>query len=86
MVKKEIHKCLKSKNCAAEQVKLEIGVKDGTPEADPQVRPGASNEWRYIVSVMKKTLPINRPPMPPQRPQPVAYPQQGHPLKAPITT
>jgi len=81
LTKKEIHKCLRAR-IAAEQVKLEIGVKDGTPEADPQVRPEQVMNGDTF-SVMKKTTPINRPPMPPQRPQPSSVPQQGHPLQRP---
>lgn len=75
LTKKEIHKCLRAR-IAAEQVKLEIGVKDGTPEADPQVRPEQVMSGETF-SVMKKVAPV-RPPISPQRPM-----QQGHPQQRP---
>ena len=82
LTKKEIHKCLRAR-IAAEQVKLEIGVKDGTPEADPQVKVEQVMNGDTF-SVMKKTpTQQQRSPLP-QRPlqsQPQAtrpsVPQQG---------
>jgi DNA primase len=80
LTKKEIHKCLRAR-IAAEQVKLEIGVKDG-PDVDPQVRPEQVMNGDNF-SVMKKTpTQQQRQPMPPQQQRP---PQQGqaHPQRPP---
>jgi DNA primase len=72
LTKKEIHKCLRGR-IAAEQVKLEIGVKDNAPEnALDDAKPEQLNGETF--SVMKSSKPI----MPQQRPQP-QRPQQGHP-------
>lgn len=75
LTKKEIHKCLRAR-IAAEQVKLEIGVRDG-PQEDPQVKPEQVMNGDNF-SVMKKTpTQQQRSPMPGQRPP------QGHPQQAP---
>jgi DNA primase len=91
LTKKEIHKCLRAR-IAAEQVKLEIGVKDGSPEADPQVKPEQVMNGDTF-SVMKKTptqqqrspLPQQQRPQAPQQssapPQRPAAPQQSQPQR-----
>ncbi len=62
LTKKEIHKCLRAR-IAAEQVKLEIGVKDNAPE---NATDNANNEMSGdTFSVKKPTKPL----MPTQRPQ-----------------
>jgi len=72
LTKKEIHKCLRGR-IAAEQVKLEIGVKDNAPEnALDDAKPEQLNGDTF--SVMKSSKPI----MPQQRPQ-QQRPPQGHP-------
>jgi DNA primase len=72
LTKKEIHKCLRAR-IAAEQVKLEIGVKDGAQE-DPQVRPEQVMNGDNF-SVMKKTpTQQQRAPIPQQQQRP---PQNG---------
>jgi len=82
LTKKEIHKCLRAR-IAAEQVKLEIGVKDGTPEADPQVRPEQVMNGDTF-SVMKKTptqqqrSPISQQQRPQQSPHSQQRPQPSN--------
>ena len=93
---KEIHKALRAR-IAAEQIKLEIGVKDGTPEAAEPINREMTGD---TFSVMKKNVkPVmqtqrpqpqgSRPPMPPQRPMqqgsrpPMPAQQQQRPPSAP---
>ena len=96
LTKKEIHKALRAR-IAAEQIKLEIGVKDGTPEAAEPINREMTGD---TFSVMKKNVkPVmqtqrpqpqgSRPPMPPQRPMqqgsrpPMPAQQQQRPPSAP---
>ena len=82
LTKKEIHKCLRAR-IAAEQVKLEIGIKDGAPAGtvDPTIQQAVAENDKLTgesFSVMKKTM--SRPTIPVQgqgqspRPQ---YQNQG---------
>ncbi len=73
LTKKEIHKCLRGR-IAAEQVKLEIGVKDNAPEnALDDAKSEQLNGDTF--SVMKSSKPL----MPQQRPQHQQQrPQQGN--------
>jgi DNA primase len=73
LTKKEIHKCLRGR-IAAEQIKLEIGVKDNAPE---NALDDAKSEQLTgdTFSVMKSSKPI----MPQQRQQQQRPQQQGHP-------
>ena len=79
LTKKEIHKCLRAR-IAAEQVKLEIGVKDNAPEnaSDDHVSDKITGD---TFSVKKSSKPI----MPQQRPQSIQQqrPQQGSPQSQP---
>ena len=70
LTKKEIHKCLRAR-IAAEQVKLEIGVKDNAPEnALDLARNDQMNGDTF--SVKKSSKPL----MPTQRPQQQQHPSQ----------
>lgn len=72
LTKKEIHKCLRAR-IAAEQVKLEIGVRDNAPE---NATDNANNEMSGdTFSVKKPTKPL----MPTQRPQQQQRPPQHTP-------
>jgi len=83
LTKKEIHKCLRAR-IAAEQVKLEIGVKDGAPEANPVDVARNDQLTGDTFSVMKKPTP--KPVMSNQRPlqqNNQVHPQQGMPPRPP---
>ncbi len=89
LTKKEIHKCLRAR-IAAEQIKLEIGVKDGSPEAMKPVDPekqfvGEQQLTGNDFSVKKATRPMmqtqQRPPQ--QRPPQMPPRQQSAPIPAP---
>jgi hypothetical protein len=70
---------------AAEQVKLEIGVKDGAPESNPVDVVRNDQLTGENFSVMKKPQPV-RPPMPGPRPQgmPQRPPLPQQPVRPPI--
>lgn len=89
LTKKEIHKCLRAR-IAAEQIKLEIGVKDGAPEPVTEHASDTINGDTF--SVKKPTKPMmqqQRPqpqqprPQPIPQPQPVQQPQQPRPQPIP---
>jgi DNA primase len=75
LTKKEIHKCLRAR-IAAEQVKLEIGVKDNAPEnaTDNAVREMSGDTF----SVKKSSKPIMPMQRVPQHNQQQRPPQQQH--------
>jgi len=85
LTKKEIHKCLRAR-IAAEQVKLEIGVKDGAPEANPADVARNDQLTGDTFSVMKKPTPrpvmANNNQRPPQQNN-QGHPQQGMPPRPP---
>lgn len=77
LTKKEIHKCLRAR-IAAEQVKLEIGVKDGSPEAQQEAHPHDDKLTGDNFSVKKPLRPnMNQPQRPPMNNQ------SGHPQQQP---
>jgi len=80
LTKKEIHKCLRAR-IAAEQVKLEIGVKDGAPEVNPVDVARNDQLSGDTFSVMKKPTPkpVMSGPRPPQQQNNQGHPQQGMP-------
>jgi DNA primase len=81
LTKKEIHKCLRAR-IAAEQVKLEIGVKDSAPEnaTDNQQSDKLTGDSFSVKKPTKPMMPQQRPqqgprpPMPQPRPMPQAQP------------
>jgi len=78
LTKKEIHKCLRAR-IAAEQVKLEIGVKDNAPEnaADIQQNDKITGDTFSVKKLTKPMMPQQRPPHPGQQ-------QQQRPPQAPV--
>lgn len=77
LTKKEIHKCLRAR-IAAEQVKLEIGVKDGAPEsASEHSQTEMTGDTFSVKKVVKPMMSQQRPPMPPR-------PQQQPPQRPPM--
>ncbi|HYD02801.1 MAG TPA: DNA primase DnaG [Alphaproteobacteria bacterium] len=66
LTKKEIHKCLRAR-IAAEQVKLEIGVRDNAPEsvhADVQANAQMTGDTFSTKKSSKPIMPTQRPPHP----------------------
>jgi DNA primase len=85
LTKKEIHKCLRAR-IAAEQVKLEIGVKDNAPEnvADVQQNDKITGDTFSVKKPTKPIMPQQRPQQnQPPRPQPQQPPQQPRPIIQP---
>jgi len=88
LTKKEIHKCLRAR-IAAEQVKLEIGVKDNAPEnaLDIQQNDKLTGDTFSVKKSSKPLMPQQRPQMQqPPRPQPMQQPRpvmQGPPAPRP---
>jgi DNA primase len=68
LTKKEIHKCLRAR-IAAEQIKLEIGVKDGAPEPAVPVEHVSGQINGDTFSVKKSTKPMMQQQRPPQQQQ-----------------
>ena len=89
LTKKEIHKCLRAR-IAAEQVKLEIGVKDNAPEnaLDIQQSDKLTGDTFSVKKSSKPIMPMQRPmqhgPNPNQGPRPMQQtPQQPRPPQQP---
>jgi DNA primase len=78
LTKKEIHKCLRAR-IAAEQVKLEIGVKDNAPEnaTDIQQSDKLTGDTFSVKKPTKPIIPQARPQM--NRPQGSSMPQMQQP-------
>jgi DNA primase len=85
LTKKEIHKCLRAR-IAAEQVKLEIGIRDNAPESvqqDVQANAQMTGETFSVKKSSKPVMPTQRPPHPSQGQRPqgqnpqVQRPQNG---------
>jgi DNA primase len=82
LTKKEIHKCLRAR-IAAEQVKLEIGVKDNAPEnaLDISRNDQLNGDTFSVKKPMKPMMPTQRLSHPQQQPQQSPRPQ---PLQQPL--
>lgn len=72
LTKKEIHKCLRAR-IAAEQVKLEIGVKENGTETTSENNGLLTGDSFSVKKPSKPIIPVNKPQMQQQRPQ---IPQQ----------
>ena len=80
LTKKEIHKCLRAR-IAAEQVKLEIGVKDNAPEnaLDISRNEQLNGDTFSVKKPTKPMMPTQRMPPPQQAPQRPPQPAQVQP-------
>ncbi len=88
LAKKEIHKCLRAR-IAAEQVKLEIGVKDGAEPVAPSGPREMSGDSFSVKKPIRPIIPMQRPmphpsqPMPPQAPRPMSSMPSQQPSSTP---
>ncbi|MGV8141599.1 MAG: DNA primase DnaG [Candidatus Woesearchaeota archaeon] len=84
LTKKEIHKCLRAR-IAAEQVKLEIGVKDNAPEnaLDIARNDQLNGDTFSVKKSSKPMMPTQRPPSQQQPPRPQSSQQPQHPQSQP---